>query len=95
VTLGLAVGAALLAAWLDARLGDARPQAVKQIFLHAALSVVALMGSVGLLSLVYGIPQATFMVVVLTVFLPALVYTLLAGFWMVRALTGSTDLVGR
>ncbi len=95
MTLGLAVGAALLAAWLDVRLGEARPQTAKQIFVHAALSVVALMGSVGLLSLVYGIPQATFMVVVLTVFLPALVYAMLAGFWMLRALTSSTDLVGR
>ncbi len=95
MTLGLTIGAALLAAWLDARLGDARPQTAKRALVHAALSVVALMSSVGLLSLVYGIPQGTFMVVVLTVFLPALVYTLLAGFWMLRALTGSTGLVGR
>jgi hypothetical protein len=95
VTLGLAIGAALLAAWLDVRLGDARPQTPKQTLIHAALSVVGLMSSVGLLSLVHGIPQGTFMVVVLTVFLPALVYAMLAGFWMLRALTGSTGLVGR
>jgi hypothetical protein len=95
VTLGLAIGAALLAAWLDARLGDVRPQTPKQTLVHAGLSLVALMSSVGLLSLVYGIPQGTFMVVVLTVFLPALVYALLAGFWLVRALGGSTGLVGR
>ena len=89
------IGAALLAAWLDARLGEARPQTPKQVLVHAGLSAVGLLSSVGLLSLVYGIPQGTFMVVVLTVFLPALVYALLAGLWMLRTLSTLTGFADR
>jgi hypothetical protein len=35
------------------------------------------------------------MVVVLTVFLPALVYALLSGLWMLRALRNLTGFAGR
>jgi hypothetical protein len=92
---GLTLGAALLAAWLDYRLGDARPGTPEQRMIHAALSVVGLFAAVGLLYLVHGIPQAIFMVAVLGAFLPALVYALLAGFWMLRTLTDLAGLAGR
>lgn len=87
-TLALTVGAALLALWLDARLASIRPQDPMQILLHAGLSVFALFGSVGVLYLVHGIPQRLFLVVVMTVFLPALVYALVAGAWLLRAIAG-------
>jgi hypothetical protein len=47
-------------------------------------------GAVGLLALIYGIPQWAFMTVLLTVFVPSLVYALLAGLWMLRALANLT-----
>ena len=95
MTIGLVLGAAMLAAWVDARLGEARPHTPTQVLIHGGLSAVGLFSSVGLLSLVYGIPEGPFMVAVLTVFLPALVYALLAGLWMLRALSGLTGLAGR
>ena|SRR2546423_8700780 len=94
-TLGMLIGGGLLAVWLDARLGDARPESPMQRMVHAALSIFALLGAVGLLYLVHGVPQGLFLVTVLTVFLPALVYALLAGVWMLRALTDLTGLAGR
>ncbi len=94
-TFGLTLGAGLLAAWLDSRLGDARPGTPTVRLVHACLSVVALFGSVGLLYLVHGVPQAVFMMAVLTVFLPTLVYALLAGLWMVRTLADIGPLARR
>ena len=94
-TLTLTVGAALLAAWLDVRLANLRPKTPTQSLTHALISVLALVGSAGLLGLIYGIPQIAFLVVVLGVFLPALVYALLAGWWMMRALAELTGFAGR
>jgi len=94
-TLVMLVAAALVAAWLDLRLGDARPETPMQRMVHAALSVFALFGAVGLLYLVHGVPQGLFMATVLAVFFPTLVYALLAGFWMLRALSDLTGLAGR
>ncbi len=94
-TLTLTVGAALLAAWLDLRLANLRPKTPTQSLTHALISVLALVGSAGLLGLIYGIPQIAFLIVVLAVFLPALVYALLAGWWMMRALAELTGFAGR
>jgi hypothetical protein len=94
-TLGLALGAALLAAWFDNRLGDARPQTLVRRLVHVCLSIVALTASVGLLDLVNGVPQTAVLAAVLAVFLPALVYAMLTGFWILRTLAEIRDLVGR
>jgi hypothetical protein len=94
-TLTLTLGAGLLAVWLDGRLGEARPRTPAQSLMHAGLSVVALLGAAGLLYLVHGIPEGVFMAAVLAVFLPALVYALLAGLWMLRVLVDLTRLAGR
>jgi hypothetical protein len=93
-TLTLTLGAALLAVWFDARFPALRPESIAQGFVHAALGVFSMFGAVGLLQLVYGIPQGAFMAVVLTVFWPALIYALLAGLWLLRALAELT-LAGR
>jgi hypothetical protein len=85
-TLALLLAAGMLAAWLDVRLDERRPEGPSRRMAHAAAGVFALFGSVGVLYLVHGVPQAVVMAVVLTVFLPALVYALLAGFWLLRAL---------
>jgi uncharacterized membrane protein len=94
-TLTLMVGAALLAAWLDVRLANLRPKTPTRSLTHALISVLALIGQAGLLGLIYGIPQIAFLAVVLGVFLPALVYALLAGWWMMRALAELTGFAGR
>ena len=94
-TLALTFSAGLLALWLDARLASLRPKTPGMSLLHAVLSLVALAASVGLLYLVHGVPQTLFMVAVLTVFLPALIYALLAGLWMLRALTDLAGLARR
>ena len=85
-TLALAIGAALIALWLDVRLAAVRPGTPAQILTHAVMSLFALFGSVGLLYIVHGVPEGMFLVVVLTVFLPALVYALVAVAWLLRAL---------
>jgi hypothetical protein len=93
-TLTLTLGAALLAFWLDARFPGLRPKTAAQGLIHAAIGVFTMFGAAGLLQLVYGIPDSAFMAMVLGVFLPSLVYALLAGLWMLRALANLT-LAGR
>jgi hypothetical protein len=93
-TLTLTLGAALLAFWLDARLPGLRPKTAAQGLIHATVGVFTMFGAAGLLQLVYGIPDGAFMAMVLGVFLPSLVYALLAGLWMLRALANLT-LAGR
>ena len=94
-TLTMTLGAGLLAIWLDARLVNLRPKSPAQGLLHAAISALTLFGAVGLLAYLYGIPQLAFMGVVLGVFLPTLVYSLLAGLWMLRTLADLRGLAGR
>jgi hypothetical protein len=88
LTLGLVVGAFLLASWVDARIGDSRPESPGRRAGHVVAGFVLLEASVGVLFLVHstGIPQIAFMGVVLGVFLPALTYSLLSAMWLVRTL---------
>jgi len=92
---GLTLGAALLAVWLDVRLGDARPETPARRTVHVGLGIVALFASVALLSLVHGVGQGAVLIGVLTVFLPALVYALLGALWMMRTLAEARGLAGR
>ena len=88
-TLTLTLGGALLAVWLDARFTGLRPKTVAHGLAHAIASIFAVNGAAGLLLLVYGkISDEAFMGVVLGVFLPTLVYALVTGLWMLRALVG-------
>jgi hypothetical protein len=89
-TLTLAVGAGVLAIWLDARFPGLRPKTAAQGLIHAAVGVFTMFGAAGLLQLVYGVPDRAFMAMVLGVFLPSLTYALLAGLWMLRALANLT-----
>jgi len=92
-TFALAVGAFLLASWVDARVGDSRPEAPAKRIGLCLLAVLALQGSVGGLYLVQaaGASQAGIMAAVLGLFLPALIFALLTGLWLLRMLA---DIVG-
>jgi hypothetical protein len=93
-TLTLTLGASLLAIWLDARCRWLRPKTLAQGLIHSAVAVFSVLGAAELLVLLYGISDAAFMALVLGVFLPTLVYALLAGLWMLRAFANLT-LAGR
>ena len=92
-TLGLGLGAFLLAAWVDARVGDSRPESPYRRLGHALAGVALLEGSVGVLYLIAGATSSNAVraAAVFALFLPALVYALLAGLWMMRTLA---DIVG-
>ena len=92
-TFALAAGALLLASWVDARVGDSRPEAPAKRIGLCLLAVLALQGSVGGLYLVQaaGASQAGIMAAVLGLFLPALIFALLTGLWLLRMLA---DIVG-
>ena len=92
-TLGLGLGAFLLASWVDARVGDSRPESPYRRLAHALAGVAILEGSVGVLYLIAGATSSNVarVAAVFGLFLPALVYALLAGLWMMRTLA---DIVG-
>jgi hypothetical protein len=96
-TLALVTGAVLLAGWVDARVGDSRPESPMRRMGHVLVGLAVMEGSVGALYLVQaaGPPQAVFMVAVLGLFLPALVYVLLAGLWLLRTLAEIARLARR
>jgi hypothetical protein len=87
-TLALTVGAFLLASWVDAQVGASRPASPGKRLAHALVGVLLVQASVGALYLVQaaGASPAGLMAAVLALFLPALVYAMLAGLWMIRML---------
>jgi len=87
-TLGLLVGGFLLASWVDSRVGDSRPGATKRRMCHAFAGVIVLQVSVGALYLVHAAAssQALMLVAIFAIFLPALVYAVLGGLWVLRTL---------
>jgi biotin transporter BioY len=87
-SLGLTLGAFLLASWVDAKVGDSRPESTIRRIGHAVVAVLVLQASVGALYLVHaaGAPPAGIMAAVFALFLPALVYALLTGLWVMRLL---------
>ncbi len=87
-TVALVVGAFLLASWVDARIGDSRPESPIRRSVHVLLALVALKLAVVLVAVVHasGVPKVTVLIAVMVFFLPALVYTFLTGLWMMRML---------
>ena len=93
LTFALAVGGLLLASWVDAKVGDSRPESpMKRIGLCL----------VGVLSCKCRSPalylfksQAALMVGVFGLFLPALVFAMLTGLWLIRMLADIAGLARR
>jgi O-antigen ligase len=96
-TFALAVGGFLLASWVDARIGDSRPEAPAKRIGLCLLSVLALQGSVGALYLVQaaGASQVGLLAAILGLFLPALIFALLTGLWLLRMLADIAGLARR
>ncbi|MBA3735324.1 MAG: hypothetical protein H0W90_09020 [Actinobacteria bacterium] len=92
--LGLTVGAFLLASWVDARIADKRPDALKRQVGYLLAGLLVLEGTVGVLGFIESSTGslAAVMAGVLTLFLPALVYSFLTGMWLMRTLAGATGL---
>lgn len=90
--LSLAVGAFLLASWVDSRIGDKRPDALKRQVGYLLAGLLVLQGTVGALGFIESSTgsRAAVMAGVFTLFLPALVYSFLTGMWMIRTLAGAT-----
>jgi heme A synthase len=92
-TIVLSLAAGLLALWLDIRIGEERrPGSPTRRMAHVCAGIVALQLAVFALSLADG---AALMAVLLTVFLPAFVYALLAALWALRCLAELSRLPGR
>jgi biotin transporter BioY len=97
-TIGLALGAFLLASWVDSKVGDSRrPQAPAKRFAHAVAGLLAVESAVGLLYLVQaaGAPRLGVLLAVFVFFLPALTYSLLAAQWLLRTLVEIMRFAGR
>jgi len=84
LTLALAAGALLLASWVDAKVGDSRPESPMKRIGLCFVGVLLLQASVGGLYLFES--QAALMAAVLGLFLPALVFAMVTGLWLIRML---------
>lgn len=87
-TTSLTLAAAVLAIWLDLRLGDTRPDGVGRRIGHAVVGFLLLQASSALLVYAkdHGLAPSRLMIGVLLLFAPALVYALLTGLWLMRTL---------
>ena len=84
MTLALAMGGFLLASWVDAKVGDSRPESPMKRIGLCLVGVLLLQASVAGLYLFKS--QAALMVGVFGLFLPALVFAMLTGLWLMRTL---------
>lgn len=82
-TLALPVAAALLAAWVDVRVRT-RPQSPLRCLFAVFVAIAALRGAVAVLE--YADGQPVFVLAVLTVLLPTLIFAFLTVVWTMRAL---------
>ena len=86
--LALAIGAALMAGWLDVRFKERRPATLMRRACHLAAAYAILqVTSAGASYFVGANPgDARQLSVVFVILLPSLVYAFLTGLWLMRAL---------
>ena len=92
-TFVLAGSAFLLASWVDAKVGDSRPESPMKRIGLCLVGVLLLQASVAGLYLFKS--QAALMVGVFGLFLPALVFAMLTGLWLMRTLADIAGLARR
>jgi hypothetical protein len=94
LTLALAGGGLLLASWVDAKVGESRrPESPIKLIGLCFVGVLLLQLSAGALYLVKSDPAI--MAMVFGLFLPALVFAMLTGLWLLRLLAGIAGLARR
>ena len=86
--IALAIGAALLAAWVDMRLERKRPGSPGRCFAHAATAFAVVQGTTTAAAALAGseTPRLGLLAVLFGIVLPGLVYAFLAGLWLMRTL---------
>jgi hypothetical protein len=84
----IGVGAAILAVWLEIRIGERRPSSLRARMAHAAAAFVLVQASSSALAhLIHeDTPARTSATLLLLLFLPALVYAFVVGMWLLRTL---------
>lgn len=93
MTLALAGGGLLLASWVDAKVGESRPESPAKRVGLCLVSVLLLQASVGALYLLES--QTALMAGIFGLFLPALVFAMLTGLWLIRMLADIAGLARR
>lgn len=84
----MGVAAAILAVWVEARIGGRRPGSLRARMAHTAAAFVLVQASSAALARLIQPDMAPRMSVtlVLLLFLPALVYAFVVGLWLLRTL---------
>jgi hypothetical protein len=83
--LALFGGAALLAMWCDVRLGERGPTALSRIVVHAIVALLLLrVARVAVDVAIDPGEMVQTMLVLFGIFLPAVVYVMLASIWVLR-----------
>jgi hypothetical protein len=82
----VAVGAALLAIWLDVRLETHTPRSVSWTFIHTAGAIFGLSVMPHLIALIVAGSDSPVrkLIAVMAVLLPALIYCSLAAIWLLK-----------
>jgi hypothetical protein len=93
LSFALVGGGFLLASWVDAKVGDSRPESPMKRIGLCLVSVLLLQASVGGVYLFKS--QAGLMLGVFGLFLPALVLAMLSGLWLMRTLADIAGLARR
>ena len=92
----LTVGAALIAVWVDCRLGARRPASPMRRFVHAGLAFAVLQVASGVAAhFAHGAPRGQVVIAIFLLLLPSLVYAFLGGAWLVRTLAEAARVTGR
>jgi len=93
----LAIGAALIAGWLDWRFKERRPVSLARRACHLAAAYAALQTATACADYLIGANAAAArqLGVVFVLVLPSIVYAFLAGLWLVRTLADVARLARR
>ena len=89
LVLVFALGAGVLAMWVEARFARFTPESMKARFFHMALALAFVQLSVPVMRLVVGNGQSVTRAVfgLVYVFLPPLVYSFLTSIWLLKLVT--------
>jgi hypothetical protein len=94
LTVALAGGGLLLASWVDARVGESRrPASPMKLIGLCFVGVLLLQATAGAMYLVKS--DAAIMAFVFGLFMPALVFAMLMGLWLIRMLADIAGLARR